>query len=103
MPDKTFTQGEMEAAIDIAINAGQMLVANEIAVSDSRVLVRHITDLAATFEASSLRDSEDYITEIDNYAEHFLQREYAENSRCLTGECEHPKFDLTPVPTAKGN
>ena len=87
---KEFSRGAMEAAIDIAINAGNLITTSQIEIHDGRELVNYIIDRAQAFERSLLRDSHDYITEIDAFAEHFLHREYAKNHRCSSGHCGHP-------------
>ena len=80
----------MEAAIDIAINAGNLITTSQININDSRDMVNYIIERAEAFERSPLRDGNDYITEIDAFAEHFLKRKYAESDRCSTGKCGHP-------------
>lgn len=87
---KEFSRGAMEAAIDIAINAGNLLTTSQININDSREMVDYIIERAEAFERSRLRDGDDYITEIDAFAEHFLKRKYGESDRCSTGKCGHP-------------
>ena len=87
---KEFSRGAMEAAIDIAINAGNLITTSQIEIHDGRELVNYIIERAQAFERSHLRDSHDYITEIDAFAEHFLHREYGKNHRCSSGRCGHP-------------
>jgi hypothetical protein len=87
---KEFSRGAMEAAIDIAINAGNLITTSQININDSREMVNYIIERAQAFKRSALRDGDDYITEIDAFAEHFLKRKYGENDRCSTGNCGHP-------------
>lgn len=91
---REFSSGAMEAAIDIAINAGNLITTNQIDINDGREMVNYIIERAEAFERSDLRDGlhdpNDYITAIDAFAEHFLKRKYAQNDRCSTGNCGHP-------------
>jgi hypothetical protein len=87
---KEFSRGAMEAAIDIAINAGNLITTSQININDSRDMVNYIIERAEAFERSPLRDGNDYITDIDAFAEHFLKRKYGESDRCSTGKCGHP-------------
>lgn len=66
---------QMEAAIDIALNAGNLIATKKINVEDSRELVATIQQWAQEFEQTGY-GNEDYLTEIDAFADTALRERY---------------------------
>jgi len=75
-----FTHGEMEAAIDIALHAGALIIDSEIHVADSRELVQFVIDSAVDFEERFIaeNDPESYMDEVEKFADRVLREKYGQ-------------------------
>jgi hypothetical protein len=74
MTDKLYAEKTIQAAIDIALNAGALLERNEIEINDSQSFYQNVVIWAEEFKFDEA--TQDYLTAIDDYSWEKLLAKY---------------------------